>query len=102
MLRNTELYYIAAECQPDAAKALAYLNQVRAHRGLPALAATVNIQNEIRKEYMKEFYGEGQLFYYYKRRAETTIPSAISTGATIAMNKAKYVVPLPLSETQYR
>ena len=31
------------------------------------------LKNEIFKEYQKEFYGEGQLWYYYKRTLAPTI-----------------------------
>jgi hypothetical protein len=57
---------------------------------------------EIQKEYQKEFWGEGQLFFYYKRTNKTSIPSAISGTANVTMTAAKYVVPLPLSETTPR
>lgn len=98
MIRKSELYYILAETDTDAATALGYLNSVRANRGLAALAPDTDLQNEIRKEYSKEFYGEGQLFYYYKRKNTATIPNAVPPG-TVAPS---YIVPLPLSETTPR
>lgn len=102
MIRLSELYYIMAECEPDAAKGRAYINTVRKNRGLPDLAATAVVNTELQKEYQKEFYGEGQLFFYYKRRNVTSIPNSAATSGTVSMNAAKYVLPLPLSETQYR
>lgn len=30
------------------------------------------LRQEIRKEYKKEFWGEGQLWYYYKRKMDMT------------------------------
>ncbi len=95
------MYYILAETETNSTAALAYLNQVRLNRGLTALTSTATLDDEIKKEYQKEFYGEGQLFFYYKRRNLTLIPSGISTS-NITMTKAKYVVPLPASETDYR
>jgi hypothetical protein len=45
---------------------------VRVHRALPKYVATAlkidSLNIEIRKEYQKEFLGEGQMFYYYKRK----------------------------------
>lgn len=99
MLRKSEMYFIATECAPDETTALGYLNQVRQNRGLPNLAAGVVLATEIRKEYQKEFYGEGQLFYYYKRTNTTTVPIGSAASGTISMDKSKYVLPLPLSET---
>lgn len=98
LLKISEMYYIAAECAPTAADGINYLNIVRLNRGLGNLAVTVNINTELQKEYIKEFFGEGQLFYYYKRRNVTSVVSGTGSGnVTIAA-----VVPLPLSESQYR
>lgn len=101
LLRISELYYIAAECTTDPNAALKYVNEVRKNRGLTDLSGTVVLQDVLRKEYRKEFWGEGQLFYYYKRNNLASIPSGVKDVNT-AMTAAKYVVPLPLSETQNR
>jgi starch-binding outer membrane protein, SusD/RagB family len=99
LIRLSELYYIAAECSGDRS----YLNTVRANRGLIIpIDAGANISDEITKEYRKEFFGEGQLFFYYKRKNFATILSGSSSSSSIPMDKGKYVLPLPLSETQYR
>ena len=75
MVRMTEMYYIAAECATaslDSLSATNWLDSVRVHRNVPkyALAAlkTDSLNIEIRKEYQKEFLGEGQMFYFYKRK----------------------------------
>ncbi len=103
MVRKSELYLIAAECEPDKTTALQYLNTLRKNRGLTDLASTVTVITEVQKEYQKEFYGEGQMFFHYKRRNVASILNSTSTTtASIAMNAAKYVVPLPISETTYR
>ena len=98
LLKISEMYYIAAECEPVATEAIKYLNTVRLNRGLANLAATVNINTELQKEYQKEFFGEGQLFYYYKRRNVTSVGNGTGSG-NITIN---FVVPLPASESQYR
>jgi hypothetical protein len=98
MIRKSELYYILAETEADPVKALDYLNTVRNKRGLSNLAVNVNLPAELLKEYRKEFYGEGQLFFYYKRTNTPSIPDAMSTGVKTPV----YVVPLPLSETTPR
>lgn len=99
LIRKSELYYILAETEADPDLAVGYLNTVRANRGLPSLTSDVQLPTEIMKEYRKEFYGEGQLFFYYKRNNTATIPDGISSTAT---KKPVYLVPLPLSETTPR
>lgn len=103
MIKISEMFYIAAECETNPIIAIGYLNTVRNNRGLLSLGTTANITTELQKEYQKEFYGEGQLFYYYKRRKLTSIPNgAAASGNITNMDASKYVLPLPLSETQFR
>jgi len=101
IIRKSEMYFILAETDPDQTAALNYLNTARRNRGLTALNATVNIPAELRKEYQKEFWGEGQLFFYYKRINATGVPDAAYPYDFITVDPA-YVVPLPLSETTTR
>lgn len=101
ILRLSELYYIAAECSTNPSEALLYLNTVLTKRGWPALELASAVQNELKNEYIREFWGEGQAFYYYKRNALTSIEDA-SGMSNIQMTAAKYVLPLPASETDNR
>lgn len=101
LLRITEMYYIIAEASSDGAEALAAMNTVLNNRGLTELPNGDNLAATVREEYKREFWGEGQLFFYYKRVGEPSIHS-FSEGKAIAMDAAKYVVPLPLSETDFR
>ena len=98
LLRLSEMYYIATECTDD----LSYLNTVRNNRNLIGLPKTATIKSEIQKEYQKEFYGEGQLWFYYKRTKATSIPNPLSASGSMNMNAANYVLPLPLSEISPR
>ena len=50
---------------------------------------------------MKEVFGEGQLFFYYKRLNVSSIPAGDDSGM-ITMDEAKYKFPLPDCETDYR
>jgi hypothetical protein len=75
MIRTTEMYYIAAETAnalKDSLTATNLLDTVRVHRNLLKYTQTAlkrdSINIEIAKEYQKEFLGEGQVFYYYKRK----------------------------------
>jgi starch-binding outer membrane protein, SusD/RagB family len=105
LMRISEMYYIAAECllEPganyDKAKAVACLNKIRNQRNIPVaynLSASLTdavIKNEITKEYLKEFIGEGQLFYYYKRLG---LPTIMDYGKE--MTDVEYQMPMPDSE----
>ncbi len=101
IIRKSELYFLLAETDPDPAAALGYLNTARRNRGLVPLPTTANIPTELRKEFQKEFWGEGQLFFYYKRINATGVPDASNPYLFLTVNPA-YVVPLPLSETTTR
>lgn len=105
LIRISEMYYIAAECflEPganyDKVKAVACLNKIRNQRNIPItynLATTLSdavVRNEITKEYLKEFIGEGQLFFYYKRLG---FPSIMDYGKE--MTDVEYQMPMPDSE----
>jgi len=99
LLKISEIYLIAAESEPASVDGVAYLNTVRANRGLAALATNVNLNTELQKEYQKEFFGEGQLFYFYKRRNVTSVPNGSASSGNVTIS---YAVPLPQSETIFR
>ena len=72
MIKLSEMYYIMAEYyirkgQNDLA--LSTLDIVRKHRGITEdyNPSTTNAEEELTLEYMREFMGEGQIFYYWKR-----------------------------------
>jgi hypothetical protein len=94
MIRISEMYYIATECEPSLAEGIAWLNTVRTERNLPtlstnAISSETALKNELQKEYQKEFLGEGQLWFYYKRNALTSLPfntnfSRLSSSSRLA------------------
>lgn len=106
LIRKSEAYYIAAEClneTDDAANrktAIAYLEEVRKHRGivrpLDENLSQEEVREEIYKEYRKEFISEGQLFYFYKRLGYTTIP-----GSVIPADERVYKLPMPEVEIDF-
>lgn len=107
MIRKSEMYYIAAEvlCATDVDEAQKLLEEVRHYRGFtsyPEAMTQEEVQDEILQEYRKEFYGEGQLFFFYKRKNFTEIPDGTDITATVKMDVKKYVVPLPDSEMKFR
>lgn len=102
MFKLSEMYLIAAETSVVPTDGIDYLNTLRFNRGLSNLSATANVTTEVTKEYKKEFIGEGQLFFYYKRTNATAIPNGSATSGNITMGKAQYVVPLPDSEVNFQ
>ncbi|MCH5719795.1 RagB/SusD family nutrient uptake outer membrane protein [Niabella hibiscisoli] len=103
VMRLSEAYYIAAETETNPQLALSYLNTVRQKRNLPLnIEDPALLRAELTKEYEKEFYGEGQLWYYYKRNAVTTVRTPNTVNGTIAIATGSYVFPIPDSETGSR
>ncbi|BAV05001.1 SusD family protein [Filimonas lacunae] len=103
LMRTSEMYYIAAECETDMNSALDYLNKVRHNRGLASDVSDYSLLgSELAKEYQKEFYGEGQLWYYYKRTGATSIASPNVTSGKAAVALTEYVLPIPDAESTGR
>ncbi|MBD1426991.1 RagB/SusD family nutrient uptake outer membrane protein [Sphingobacterium arenae] len=102
-IRLSEIYYIAAESvfPSDPTRALAYFDEVRQHRGIGDKLQADNLgqfQTELLKEYRKEMYAEGQLFYAYKR---LNAPIIGLRGEVIPVNQQLFVWPLPSDEIIY-
>lgn len=104
MIRLSEMYYIAAEAslQTDPAEAYRLLNAVREARNLDDLPSSMEsnageLSNQITYEYRKEFWGEGKLFYYYKR----LFADIQTREETITATKAIYELPVPKDEIEF-
>lgn len=112
LIRLPEMYYIIAECAANAETSVEALNTVRLSRGIPYsdeihtlgyddkdATSEENKQqtrriNEIMKEYRKEYYAEGQLFFFLKAHHYTTY-----YGCGVAnMTSKEYQMPLPDNE----
>ncbi len=91
-IRIAEMYYIAAEALKESSieDALEMLNTLRVHRGLMKLENLDKnqLQEELGREYYREFIGEGQVFFYHKRMNTSIIATA----------NAVYVLPMPDDE----
>lgn len=102
-LRLGEIYYIAAECTfaTDPDKAWAYFNEVRLHRGIGPYSGAMDVNSfyaELLKEARKELYGEGQLFYMYKRLNKPVLGLG---GKPVPASDGVFVLPLPDDEIAY-
>ncbi|MCL2561191.1 MAG: RagB/SusD family nutrient uptake outer membrane protein [Rikenellaceae bacterium] len=101
LIRISEMYYIVAECADNWEDGLEYLEIVRRQRGYTTMPLTnVNNQqtllNEIYTEYRKEFTGEGQLWFWYKRQQSPAI-----TNMTFNRGLEAYIFPYPENEILY-
>lgn len=94
LLRLSEMYLILCETAP-AADAQTYWATFRQSRNIPVTTLPTDEvlkRLEIIKEYRKEFYGEGQAFYAYKR-INAPKANVLFTPAAATIN---YVVPVPV------
>jgi hypothetical protein len=106
LVRLSENYLIAAECETNMQVALdKYLNPLRMARNCTNLTAVSmdDVTELVAAEYAREFAGEGQLFFMYKRRAQTysNIPDGSPDGILTVRN-TEFQIPLPKSETDAR
>lgn len=98
MIRLGEMFLIAAESQSDnLASGVQYVNALRRNRGVANLQTLT--PDLLKYEYIRELYGEGQLFYLYKRLNSDIITSSNANKNPKASDLI-FVVPLPDSETE--
>lgn len=108
MLKLSEMYLIVEEAilnDPTLDPApLSWLNTFREHRGTAALEASASaemIRTALTREYICEFKGEGQLFYYYKRLNLTRVDNGLYNGNTVELDPAVYTFPRPDDENDF-
>lgn len=98
LIRLPEMYYILAECTDDMTESANLLSIVRGARGVEELKPFKNDDEKLKnieKEYRKEFYAEGQLWFFYKRNGYKTFQFCPLSN----MTEARYRFPLPDDET---
>lgn len=101
LIRLPEMYYILCEMS-SLKEAASYLNTVRNRRGY-STSTNLSFQNEtdrlqaLNSEYRKEFYAEGQYFYFLKRHEFSTFSNCPLGN----MGEEQYVFPLPDAEKEY-
>ena len=102
LVRLPEMYYILCEYTEDYQQSRSYINYVRNRRGY---SASLNEQyttvdgkvQALDKEYRKEFYAEGQYWFFMKSHGLTEIPYA----PDIRLTEENFIFPLPDAEIQY-
>lgn len=108
LMRSPEVCYTEVECllrrggEDNKVKAINRLNFVRGKRGLadelqlPESLSPDEVWDELTKEWRKEFIGDGQMFFYYKRNGVASIPYT-----KVAGDDKLYVLPLPQQEVDF-
>lgn len=96
LIRLTEMYFIVMETTSSVAEANSLYKEYASARGVSSGVDLASDRvNKLKKEFNKEFYAEGQMFFFYKR-----------TGATqsldyVTLKPEVYVAPLPEREIVY-
>jgi hypothetical protein len=95
MLRLSEMYLIVMETSNDLNEINTRYNTYRQARQIALTTFTTpqEVLDMIEREYRREFFGEGQMFGFYKRHNATNMAWSEST-----MTEADYVIPLPTTE----
>ncbi len=103
LIRLPEMYYIACEASEMDNEAATYINSVRNKRGISkAKDVTCDTKEQritvLNKEYRKEFYGEGQYFWFLKTHG---IMGGLSHSPEVTLVEENFVFPLPDAEVEY-
>ena len=97
VLRLSEMYLIAVETAPTFAEANKLYEEYMLSKGNAVNAPFISendIQPELEKEYRRELFAEGQMFYFYKRHKMETMWSK----GSVTVSENDYILPLPNSE----
>lgn len=102
MIRLSEMYLIAAESYYATDKEVAadFIGTVRLMRGISSDVKSDTYEQlieEVILEARREFVGEGQLFYLYKRLNHPVIRN----NANVELTTAQYCLPMPANEVEF-
>lgn len=103
MLRVSEMYMLVSEVGDNDDERMDCLKKLFTHRGIQRdfYFGVADVDYFLPMEWKKEFYGEGQLFYYYKRRNESSMTSGTSPWGIVSVKPENYVLPVPDEEMKY-
>lgn len=103
LMRISELYYIIIENHIQNGRlneAINLLNSLLRRRGYKSNeeinlnTSAMALKDVLKQEYYREFFAEGQAFFYLKRTKSKTIYRSYGAG-TMTMKLSNYVVPIP-------
>lgn len=100
LIKVSEMYLIAAETAPTVNESAELFNTLQYHRGLPDAEVTQEmLPSLILQEYVKEFIGEGQTFYAYKRLSPEKTPVR---NVAVSDPDSVYLLPLPKENSYFK
>ena len=98
LLRLSEMYLIAMETATDITEANALYKTYMEARGVIAGDLTeAELTTEVQNEYRRELFGEGQMFFFYKRQGARQMLWKSDREVV----EQDYIVPLPSTELSY-
>ena len=103
LIRLPEMHYIVCEATEENGEAADNVNLVRNKRGISKAKDVACDTDELRiaalgKEYGKEFYGEGQYFWFLKTHG---IVGALAHCPEVTLAHENFIFPLPDAELEY-
>lgn len=105
MIRLGEMYIIIADLYDDYSERPImgqWANKLREHRGVEKMDESTYAPRYLVYEAVRELYGEGQLFFFYKRNYSSILTVHESPSQFTTPSEKFYVVPLPDTETENR
>ena len=97
ILRLSEMYLIAVEAAPSISESnrlyAIYMESKNVLVDNP-FTTLEEINEELAKEYRREFFAEGQMFFYYKRHNMSKMWSKENQ----TVSESDYILPLPNTE----
>ncbi|HRN46670.1 MAG TPA: RagB/SusD family nutrient uptake outer membrane protein [Niabella sp.] len=101
MIKLSEMYLILSECYlgKDDVKAQSYINTLRNHRIRNNTNWGYLTMDYITQEAKREFIGEGQLLYMYKR-LNMGVPTSSGIVGVVPPSDKIFVFPMPLKEIE--
>lgn len=99
IIRLSEIYLIAIETAPTLDESNALYKTYMESKGVAVknvFTSKESLKAELEKEYRRELFAEGQMFYYYKRTGATRMWQANDNDIT----EDDYILPLPSTEQQ--
>lgn len=97
LLRMSEMYLIAIEGASTLAESNELYYTYMVSKGVARhdyFKTTEEVKTELANEYRRELFGEGQMFYFYKRNKTPRLWSNTSQE----MTEDEYIIPLPDTE----
>lgn len=101
LIRLSEMYFILIE-NLDYTKAIALFDDFRISRNMSSfindeLVNKDKLLEQLEKEYRKEFFAEGQMFFYNKRNNIKTL----TWPKSVVLPENAYVIPIPKNQMSF-